>query len=171
MIVCETERLRLCRFSDRDAAFILRLLNEPSFIEHIGDKAVRTLEDARSYLRDGPMASYERFGFGLNRVELTGSNTPIGMCGILKRASLDDTDLGNAFLPEYCGKGYASESAVAILDDARTTHGMRRVVAVVSPSNRPSIRLLEKLGFRYEKSVRLDGGESEETSLYGQDIG
>ena len=166
MIVCETERLRLRHFSLDDAEFIVRLLNVPSFIENVGDKGVHTLDDARAYLLDGPLASYERFGFGLNRVELKHTAVPIGMCGLLKRDALDDADIGYALLPEYWSNGFAIESAGAVLNAAKTTFGLKRVLAVVNPGNEISIRLLERLGFRYERMVWLNEGEPG-TMLYG----
>jgi len=154
VIVAETARLRVRHFSLEDAAFILRLLNEPTFIQNILDKGVRTLEAAREYLRDGPMASYERHGFGLNCVELRDSRLPIGMCGLIKRDSLDDPDLGYALLPEYCSQGYAFEAASAVMATAGG-FGMRRVVAVTSADNERSIRVLTRIGFRYEGMVAL----------------
>src|ERR1044072_4986790 len=119
MTVLETERLSLRQFTVDDAQFILKLLNEPSFLRYIGDKQVRNLEDARQYLLNGPMASYERNGFGLYLVELRESYPPIGICGFLKREELPDPDIGFAFLPEFWSKGFALEAATALLQDAR----------------------------------------------------
>lgn len=164
MVEINTERLTIRPFSLDDAPFILRLLNEPSFIENIADKGVRDLEGARSYLREGPMASYERHGFGLWRVELAGDGTPIGMAGLLKRDYLDAIDIGYALLPEYCGAGYALEATSAVLAYARNQLNARRVVAIVAAYNARSIRLLEKLGFDSEGTVRIPG-DSEELRL------
>ena len=155
MIVAETARLRVRHFTLEDAAFILRLLNEPTFIQNIVDKGVRTLDGARDYLRTGPIASYERNGFGLNCVELRDSRAPIGMCGLIKRDSLEDPDLGYALLPEYCSQGYAFEAASAVMGTAGGEFGMRRVVAVTSVGNERSIRLLTRIGFRYERLIAL----------------
>ena len=107
--ILETDRLRLRKLSTDDAGFVLRLLNEPSFIQNIGDKGVRTMDDARSYILNGPVASYEKFGFGLWLVEKKESGVSIGMCGLLKREVLEDVDLGYAFLPEFWARGYALE--------------------------------------------------------------
>ena len=159
MIVVETERLRLRHFTVDDGGFILRLLNEPSFIKNITDKGVRTLDDAQAYILSGPLASYQRFGFGLNQVELKDSGVPIGMCGLLKRDALEDADLGYAFLPEYWSNGYARESAAAVMAGASRTFGLRRVVAVTNTDNERSIRVLEKLGFRYEKMIIVHENE------------
>src|SRR5215216_2894158 len=111
MIVPETERLLLRQFTVDDAQFILTLLNEPSFIRYIGDKKVRNLDNARQYILNGPVASYEKHGFGLLLVELNDSHTPIGMCGLLKREELPDADIGFALLSDFCGKGFAFEAA------------------------------------------------------------
>ncbi len=112
MIVCETKRLRLRHFSNDDAEFIIELLNDPSFINNITDKGVRNRDDAIRYMQEGPMLSYQTFGFGLNLVEFKEMDEKIGVCGLLKRDVLDDPDLGYAFLPQYWGKGYAAESVI-----------------------------------------------------------
>lgn len=161
MTVLETKRLVLRHFTVDDAGFILQLLNEPSFIEHIGDKDVRSLEDARQYLLNGPIDSYARFGYGLNMVELKESGEPVGMCGLVRRESLDDADIGYALLERHCLQGYAAESAQAVLDHARQSLGLQRIVAIVSPGNHSSIRLLEKLGLRFEGMIRLTGDDDD----------
>jgi RimJ/RimL family protein N-acetyltransferase len=157
MLELKTTRLTIRPFTLDDAPFILRLLNEPSFIENIADKGVRDLEGARGYLRDGPLASYERHGFGLWRVGLADADTPIGMAGLLKRDYLDDIDIGYAFLPEFCGAGYALEATSAVLAYAGNQLGARRVVAIVADYNERSIHLLKKLGFADEGTVRMPG--------------
>src|ERR1700694_5808015 len=142
MINLETDRLRLRRLSVDDAGFILRLLNEPSFIQNIGDRGVRTIEDARAYILKGPIASYEQFGFGLLLVEERESGVPVGICGLLKRDVLEDVDIGYALLPEFWSRGYAFESASAVMSYAREKLGSNRVLAVVNSNNQSSIRLL-----------------------------
>src|SRR5919108_4796570 len=161
MKILETERLILRQFSTDDAQFILALLNEPSFIRNIGDRGVRNLEDARSYITRVPIASYEQNGFGLYLVELKGSGEPIGMCGLIKRAELEDVDIGYAFLPKYWSKGYAVESALAVKEYARDIIGLKRLVAITDPENRGSIRVLEKIGLKFEKMVRLSEDDIE----------
>jgi RimJ/RimL family protein N-acetyltransferase len=156
MTVLETERLLLRRFTVDDAGFILTLLNEPAFLRYIGDKKVRSLDDARQYIFNGPMASYARHGFGLNCVELRASGMPIGMCGLLKRDELPDPDIGFALLPEFRNQGLAFEAAEAVLKDARD---LQRVLAITSLDNEASINLLERLGFRFEKIVTSPNGE------------
>ena len=161
----ETPRLELRRLTEDDAPFILELLNEPSFIRNIGDRGVRTIDEARGYIAQGPIASYARFGFGLYLVELTPPRTPIGICGILKRDELPDPDIGFAFLPAHWSKGYAREAAEAVKAYARDTLAQPRLLAIVSPSNDSSIRLLEKLGFAFTSLMRLTP-EAEELKLY-----
>jgi ribosomal-protein-alanine N-acetyltransferase len=169
MVVMQTNRLSLRRLSMADADFILRLLNEPSFIQNIGDRGVRTLEDARAYITNGPIASYEKHGFGLWMVEAKQSGASVGICGLLKRDVLDDVDIGYALLPEFWSQGFARESATAVLSFAREKLGLKRVLAVVSPDNQSSIRLLEKLGFSFERMVQLSP-EAEEIKLFATDI-
>jgi RimJ/RimL family protein N-acetyltransferase len=159
--VLETDRLTLRRLTTDDAGFLVELLNEPSFLLHIGDKGVRTEADACRYLEAGPRASYDRFGFGLYRVGLKGTGEPIGMCGLLKREWLADVDIGFAFLPRFWAKGYAFEAASGVLLHARDAFGLKRVVAITSPDNAASIRLLAKLGFRFERMARASEKEPE----------
>jgi RimJ/RimL family protein N-acetyltransferase len=160
----ETERLRIeCLVLD-DAAFILELLNDADFVEYIGDKGVRTQADAECYLRDGPLASYAEHGFGLWRVRLKESGVSIGICGLIKRPSLQDVDLGYALLPEYRGKAYAIEAARAVLEFARDHVRLRRVVAIVQPANKRSVRVLERLAFTFERE--LEPADSVPLALY-----
>jgi len=161
MTEIQTERLILRRFTPEDAAFIVRLLNEPSFVHNIGDRGVRTLEDAAKYLRDGPIASYARHGYGLWLAALKDTREPIGMCGLLKRDHLPDPDIGYALLPEFCSRGYASEAAAAVLEVGWRELGMTRILAVVTPANAASIRLLEKLGFALAGTAPAQPGGAE----------
>jgi len=164
----ETERLVLRKLSADDAAFIVELLNQPSFLRYIGDKEVRNIADAVQYIQTGPLASYERFGFGLYLVELKENGESIGMCGLLKRDSLPDVDVGFAFLPSFWSQGYAFESAAAVMNYGREVLGLRRIVAITSPDNNASIRLLEKIGLRFEGMVRL-ASDQPEVRLFGSE--
>src|SRR5712672_2366978 len=155
IMIIETDRLKLRQLSLDDAEFVLRLLNEPSFIQNIGDRGVRTVDDARGYIVKGPITSYEQFGFGLWMVETKSPSAPIGICGLLKREVLEDVDIGYALLPEFWSQGYALESASAVMSYAREKLRATRVLAVVNADNQSSIRLLEKLGFQFERMVRL----------------
>lgn len=159
--ILETERLIVLEFSIEDAPFILELVNEPSWIRFIGDRGVRSLDAARAYLSKGPIAMYERCGFGLYKVALKGDETPLGMCGLIKRDALPDVDIGFAFLPRYWGKGYALEAAAAVLAYGKSALGLGRIVAITSLDNQSSIKLLEKIGFVFERRIRLPGDGSE----------
>lgn len=157
MIICETNRLRIRHLSNEDSEFIVKLLNEPSFIAAIGDKEVRTNQDAIKYLNDGPIATYQKFGFGLYLVELKETAEPIGMCGLLKRDNLEDADLGYSFLKQHWSMGYAKESALAVLKSANDDYGVNRVVAITKVDNLRSSGLLEKLGFSFEGMIEMYG--------------
>ena len=159
--VLETERLILRRFVPADAGFILELLNEPSFVQNIGDRGVRTVSEAQRYVETGPAASYARNGFGLYLVLRKESHESIGMCGLIKRESLDGVDLGYAFLPRFWSQGYAIESVRAVLEFARNVVGLERLLAIVDPDNQASIRVLEKAGFKYESMIRLSADDIE----------
>ena len=156
--VCETPRLRVRRLAADDAPFILELLNQPSFLQNIGDRGVRSADDALRYIANGPMASYARFGFGLFHVSLREGGDAIGMCGLLERDWLEDVDVGFAFFPEYWGKGYAYESAVGVIDWGKRTLGIPRVCGITKPDNVGSIAVLEKLGLRYAGLVTSPEG-------------
>ncbi|MCC7360330.1 MAG: GNAT family N-acetyltransferase [Anaerolineales bacterium] len=166
VVVLETERLALRQLTEADAAFMLALLNDPAFVRFIGDRGVRTLDEARGYLASGTVASYARNGFGLYLVERKPEGTAVGICGLVKRDGLDDVDLGYAFLPAFRGRGYALEAAAAVLAHARQALGLKRIVAVVSPGNERSIRLLERLGLRFERMVQLPG-DDDAIKLFG----
>jgi RimJ/RimL family protein N-acetyltransferase len=166
--VVETDRLILRKIETNDAAFILDLLNQPSFLRFVGDKGVRTLDDAREYIVKGPVASYERFGYGMYATLLKESGAPIGICGLVKRDVLPDADVGFAFLPQFWSKGYAFESASAVMAWARTTLGLGRILAITSPENHVSIAVVEKLGLRFDRLVKLFP-ESPEVKLFASD--
>ncbi len=153
-----TPRLRLREFDEADADFIVSLLNDADFIRYIADKNVRNAEDARLYLRDGPLASYARNGFGLWCVERLSDGVPVGMCGLIRRDGLSDVDVGYALLPAFRGLGYALEAAQASVAHGRDRLGLPRVVAIVSPGNRASEGLLLKLGLQCRGSVDLGRG-------------
>jgi [ribosomal protein S5]-alanine N-acetyltransferase len=162
-----TPRLVLRRLEFSDAAFLVGLLNEPSFLENIGDRGVRDEQDAHRYLREGPMAMYAKYGFGLWHASLKSDGTAIGMCGLLKRDSLPDADIGYAYLPAHWGKGYALEAADATLRHGAEKYGLRRVIAVVSQGNAGSIRVLEKIGMRFERMHSMHPDEAD-VRLYGR---
>ena len=167
--VLETDRLILRRLTVQDAAFIFELLNDPAWLRYIGDKNIRHPDDAAGYIRDRPMASYEQFGFGLYLVERKADATPIGICGLIKRDTLPDVDIGLAFLPAFRRAGYAYESALAVLDHGRCDFGLKRIVALTAPDNDDSIRILEKLGFQFEQLITMSGDGSP-TKLFAREL-
>ncbi|TVX88087.1 GNAT family N-acetyltransferase [Paenibacillus agilis] len=165
MKVVETERLSIRRLTIEDAEFICRLLNNPSWLQFIGDKGVRTLEDARNYILNGPVAMYEQLGFGMYLTELKAEGIPIGICGLIKRDWLRDADVGYAFLPEFWGKGYAYEASSAVMEHGKNKIGLKCILGITSMDNERSIRLLEKLGMNSEGTVQSPGGD-EELKIY-----
>lgn len=164
--ILETPRLVLRPARPGDAAFFLELMNEPAYLANIGDRGLRTLEDATGYIAERFTASYEQLGYGLYLVELKGGGRiPIGICGFVKRNVLESADLGFAFLARFCAQGYGYESAAAVLEYGRTTLGFAQVFGVTSRANRASIRLLEKLGFAFARAIAL-AGYAEESLLF-----
>ncbi|MEO6442475.1 MAG: GNAT family N-acetyltransferase [Chitinophagales bacterium] len=155
----------MCHLSDADAPFIFELLNTPEWIQFIGDRGIKTLDDAKLYIQNGPVKSYSRFGFGLLLVKLKSDQTSVGICGLIKRDSLEDVDIGFAFLARYTGKGYAFEAATSTLNYARTTLKLQRVVAITNEDNVQSIRLLEKTGLRFENKIKFES-ETEPLLLF-----
>lgn len=165
MNVIESARLSLRRVTAGDATFLCRLLNEPSWLQNIGDRGVRTAADAERYFQSKILPMYEQRGFGMYLVESKVGTIPMGLCGLVKRDTLPDVDLGFALLPEFWGKGHAIEAATAVMAHARTSLGLTRLLAIVTPANTPSVRLLQKLGFGFQKTIRLTP-QDEELKLY-----
>ncbi|AUD02019.1 GNAT family N-acetyltransferase [Spirosoma pollinicola] len=163
----ETDRLLLIELTVDDAAFMLDLLNTPSWIQFIGDRHVQTLWDAQQYIINGALKSYKEHGFGPYLVKLKTNGLSIGLCGLFKRDALDDPDIGFAFLPDYAGKGYGYEAGSAVITYAQKTFGLTRIFGFTNPANQPSIRLLEKLGLRLEKRFTFTGN-GEESLLFGR---
>lgn len=156
----KTKRLRLELLNSNDTKFILELLNSPGWLEFIGDRGVKTEDDALNYIQNGPLSDFEKHGFCLFKVVLAETNAPIGMCGLLKRDFLDHPDIGFAFLGEYGGHGYALESSEGVLSWAREQLGIEKVLAITLAENKRSIGLLEKLGLSYERMVQYPDGAS-----------
>lgn len=157
----ETERLRLREMSEADAGFVLELLNDPDFIRYVADRGVRTNEEAARYISERFVESYRRNGFGLWLAETKDRGVPVGICGLVKRDSLPGVDIGYAFLPSFRTKGYASEAASAVVHHAREVLGLPRLYAITDPENSVSMRVLEKLGMKLERRVRLSPDESD----------
>lgn len=153
-----TDRITLRELTVDDAAFINALLNQPSFLRFIGDRMVRSEEDAATFTETQYRQSYRDHGFGLYAIERRDGGDWVGICGLVRREGLDHPDLGFAVLPAHEGQGLAFEAAAATLDIAQRIHGMHRVLAVATPDNLRSHRLLARLGFRLEGTVTLPGG-------------
>ncbi len=156
--IIDTERLYLRELTTDDASFIFALVNSPDFHRYIGDKSVRNLEDAREYIRNGPQVSYRSNGFGLYCTLIKSSETPIGICGLVKRDTLELPDIGFAFLPEYYGKGFGYESAKGVLEHD-VAAGFAQIAAITSPDNDRSIKLLKKLGFNFKGHKQMADNE------------
>lgn len=156
MALLQTDRLRISALSLGDAGFILRLVNDPDWLRFIGDRDVHDLEGACRYLREGPLAMYDRHGFGLYRVERRSDGVPVGMCGLLLRPKLPHADIGYALLPEHRGQGYAREAARAVIDYGNSVLGLRPIAAITALDNARSIRLLQQLGLQRRGEVRID---------------
>lgn len=158
MMPLVTARLRLRQFVADDASFVMELLNEPGWLRFIGDRGVHDLDGARAYIEKGPRALYARHGFGLYCVELR-QGGPVGMCGLLKRDTLELPDLGFALLERFQGEGYAREAVAATLAHAQRDFNLRQLAAITNPDNVPSGRLLRDLGFRFVDTRNLTAGD------------
>ena len=157
MTLLETERLVLREIITDDAEFMYQLMNDASWLRFIGDRNIKSIEVAEKYIANKLMPSYEKFGFGFYLTSLKENDAPIGVCGLIKRPSLEHVDVGFAFMPEFRNKGYGYESSVAILDYAKDELGIDYIVAITDLDNIASIKLLEKLGLKFEKIMQLDG--------------
>jgi RimJ/RimL family protein N-acetyltransferase len=169
MNVTETQRLILRELGPEDAAFMLELLNTPSWKRFIGDRGVNDLEKSIDFITTRMMKSYAELGFGFYLVLLKEGNVPAGICGMIKRDALDDVDLGFAFLPQYENQGYGTESSLAILEYAKNVHALKRIAAITNPDNERSIALLHKLGFAFQKQILLPG-ETKEIMLFRKEF-
>ena len=160
-MIAQTPRLRLRLLTQADRGFILELLTDPAFRANVGDRGVHDLDSAARYIEQGPGAMYAQYGFCMFVVEHKESGRALGLCGLLRRDSHPDVEIGFAMLPAGRGQGYASEAAAATMKLGAEQFGLRRIVAITAPDNRDSIRILERLGFRFERMVRYTAdGES-----------
>jgi RimJ/RimL family protein N-acetyltransferase len=165
----QTERLNLRKLTLEDADLMLAVWNDPAFVRHVGDRGIRTLEEARQAMTEGPLMLYENYGYGPYRVALKDDNTAIGICGIFRREGLSDPDIGFALLPEYCGKGYAFEAARAVIDYARDVLELATLTAIVSPANTASVGLIGKLGLAFERMYTWPD-DDEEVAIYSMQL-
>lgn len=154
MPIAETNRLFISKINLKDAKFFLELVNSPNWLKYIGDRNLKTVKDAKTYLQNGTLKSYKDFGFGFYKLQFREEdNKTIGVCGLIKREQMEDVDLGFALQPEYEGKGLGYEASVAVLKLANEKFNLKKIVAITLPANASSIKLLGKLGFSYEKKV------------------
>jgi len=169
-MIAETNRLIISKITLDDAAFFLELVNTPNFIKYIGDRNLKTVEDAKTYLKNGTLKSYEDFGFGFYKLLLKEENNKaIGTCGLVKREQLDNVDIGFAMLPNYEGKGFGYESCIAVLKLAKEQFKLNKVLAITLPTNNNSIKLLEKIGLSYEKRIK-PFEDDEELLLFAKNL-
>lgn len=161
MNILETKRLTLSEQTENDAAFILKLMNTPRWLKYIGDRGIRTIEDAQKYIANGAMKSYKQHGFGFYLTRLKDGNLPVGICGVVKRDGLEHVDIGFAFLPEYEGKGYGFEAALAVMEYAKNILKLGVIVAITTKDNVASIKLLNKIGLRFKEFVTMPGDDEE----------
>ncbi|HEY5688762.1 MAG TPA: GNAT family N-acetyltransferase [Yeosuana sp.] len=154
MIIAETDRLIITELSLEDAPFFLELVNTPNWIKYIGDRNLKTVKEAEEYLLNGTLKSYAEFGFGFYKLHHKKDNKEIGTCGLIKREQLEEVDLGFAFLPEFEGKGFGYEASIAIIRMAKKRFHLKKLLAITLTINGNSIKLLEKLGFIYQKRIK-----------------
>ena len=169
MSIIETNRLILSEFTIDDAPFILDMLNDPAWLQFIGDRGIKTRDDARDYIVNKLQKSYQEYGFGMLIVKLKDDGISIGTCGLLKRDYLEEVDLGFAFLPEFRGKGYAIEAAAATIEYGKDNLDLKRILAFTDADNSASIKLITKLGLKFERLVDFPDDDAE-IQLYGRDI-
>lgn len=168
--VMDTPRLSLREITSGDGGFIFALMNEPAYLQHIGDRGVRTLDDARRYILEKLAPSYAKVGYGLYLVELKEGRVPVGICGLVRREALEHPDIGFAFLHVHWSRGLAFEAAGATLDHAFGSLGLKTVLGITSPANQASIRLLEKLGLKFQRMIRLPSHDRD-TMLFSTEGG
>lgn len=154
MPIAETSRLFISKITLKDSRFFLELVNTPHWLKYIGDRKIKTVKDAKGYLRNVTLKSFTDFGFGFYKLQIKDTNKTIGICGLVKRKQLDDVEIGFALLPEYEGKGFGYEASLSVLELAKETFGLKKITAITLPTNISSIKLLEKLGLTFEKKVK-----------------
>lgn len=167
--IIETQRLQIQEVNKNDTQFIFDLLNSPGWIQHIGNRGIRTLTDAEAYIQSPLAQSYEKDGFGLYKMVLKEEQKPIGLCGLIDRSDLPHVDIGFAILPQYQGKGYTFEAAKATMEHGQSKLGLEVIWGITGPSNIKSQKLLEKLGLKFLKKIQF-GNYEEDTWVYSNEI-
>ena len=165
----ETDRLRMRPVTVEDTALMLAVWNDPAFMENVTDRGIRTEEQARDAIEAGAQKLFEDYGYGPYCMSLKSDGAMIGICGLFKRENIEYPDIGFGVLPDFCGKGYAGEAAIAVVDFARDSLGISVLTAIVSPTNAPSIGLIKKLGLDFERMITMPG-DDEAVCLYSRDL-
>lgn len=165
----QTEHLKMRRLNLDDAGLMLAIWNDPGFIRNVADRGIRTVEQAQEAMEKGAMHLYETYGYGPYRVALRDCDTAIGLCGLFRRDSLDDPDIGYAILPDHRGKGIAYEASAAVIEHARSDLALKRLIALISPNNSASIGLIRKLGLEFERMHRMPD-DDDEVCIYAMQL-
>lgn len=165
----ETERLRLRKMTLDDAGLMLAVWNDPAFVRYVGDRGIRTTEDAQDAMQKGALHLYDTYGYGPYRIALKDGDTPIGICGLFRRDGLDEPDIGYSTLPDFCGKGYAFEAATAVVAYAHAELTLERLIAIISPGNEASLSLIRKLGFEFERMHTMPN-DDDEICIFGKSL-
>jgi len=170
MVIAETDRLLLSKITIDDAPFILELVNTPDWIKYIGDRNIKTVEQAETHIKNNQLKCYETHGFGYYKLQVKAENLKtIGTSGLLRRDNLEHVDIGFSFIPDYHGKGYGFEAASEIMKLAKDKFNIKTLCAITLPINQPSINLLEKLGLSYQKTVK-PFEDDEELLLFAKNL-
>ena len=159
MSFLQTNRLLLEEITFEDAPFVIELLNNPTWLQYIGDRNVHTIPEAHSYIQRSYIHAYKKYGFGMYKMVLKDTQLPIGMCGLVKRNYLKHHDIGFALLPTYQRKGYTYEAASAVMNYANQTLQIHSIYAFTSRDNIASQNLLKKLGLQFEKYIKIPNDE------------
>jgi RimJ/RimL family protein N-acetyltransferase len=169
MKILETQRLTLRTINADDDLFYYELVNDPTWLEFIGDKGIRTVADARTAILDGPCVMQQRHGHSLYVMERKSDGVPLGLCGLIKRDFLPEVDIGYAIRPAYFGQGYTYEAASAVVAYARDVLRMQRLMGLTDPGNTVSINLLAKLGLTFVEHKVLPPNDRP-TNIYCREL-
>jgi RimJ/RimL family protein N-acetyltransferase len=160
----DTARLTLTPLTLNHDAFIITLLNSPGWLRFIGDRKVKTADDAKAYITK--IVNSTQFKYWVAKLKDTGE--PIGVITLIERDYLPHPDIGFAFLPAYAKMGYAFEGADAVMHGLALAMGLSRLLAITLRDNVGSIGLLKKLGFVFDREMERDG---EVLEVWGRDLG
>jgi len=151
----ETARLRLRLFTPDDVQVMFELNSDPEVIKYAEATPTRNLKEARERLEQGPLADYEKYGYGRFAVELKETGKVIGFCGIKYIPEIELPEVGYRYLKAYWGRGIGTEAARVCVDFARDDLKISKLIALIIPENTASIRLSEKLGMTRGPLIRI----------------